>query len=164
MVSAMVLGDLFEPARAARLVAFADRQQNAIGLPEVMAAVLGATWDATRPTSPMHRSLRRVTERAALDALMILGGHAEVTPEVRAVVLQAVAGLGRGMAARNDGDAVTEAHCARRSETSPGISRIRLAMRRRRCAGLGPAAPVALSAQSGSAAGWRRQLRAVALA
>jgi hypothetical protein len=110
MVSAMVLGDLFEPARAARLVAFADRQQNAIGLPEVIAAVLGATWDATRPTSPMHRSLRRVTERAALDALMILGGHAEVTPEVRAVVLQAVAGLGRGMAARTDGDAVTDAH------------------------------------------------------
>lgn len=115
IVSAMVLGDLLEPARAARLVAFADRQPNALTLPEVLQAVLGATWNAPPPASGMHRSLRRVTERATLDALMILGGHADVTPEARAVVLQEVERLGQQLSSRKDDDAVTEAH-VRQSE------------------------------------------------
>lgn len=110
ILSAMVLSDLLEPARAARLVAFADRQPNALTLPEVLNAVLGATWNAAAPPAGVQRSLRRVTERAALDALMILGGHADTTPEARAVVLQAVGRLGQGLATRKDDDPVTEAH------------------------------------------------------
>ncbi len=110
ILSAMVLADLLEPARAARLVAFADRQAEALTLPEVLQSVLRATWSAPRPASAMQRSLRRVTERAALDAMMILGGHAEVTPDVRAVVLQEVARLGQSLSSRKDDDAVTEAH------------------------------------------------------
>ena len=106
----MVLADLLEPARAARLVAFADRQAEALTLPEVLQSVLRATWSAPRPASAMQRSLRRVTERAALDAMMILGGHAEVTPDVRAVVLQEVGRLGQSLGSRKDDDAVTEAH------------------------------------------------------
>ena len=110
IVAAMVLGDLLQPARAARLVAFADRQANALTLPEVLESVLRATWQAPRPSSAGHRSLRRVTERAALDAMMMLGGHADVTPEVRAVVLHEVNRLGQQLASRKDDDAVTEAH------------------------------------------------------
>ena len=110
ILSAMVLADLLEPARAARLIAFADRQAEALTLPEVLQSVLRATWSASRPTTPMHRSLRRVTERAALDAMMILGGHADVTPDVRAVVLQEIGRLGQSLATRKDDDAVTEAH------------------------------------------------------
>jgi hypothetical protein len=110
ILSAMVLADLLEPARAARLVAFADRQAEALTLPEMLQSVLRATWSAPRPSTPMHRSLRRVTERAALDAMMILGGHADVTPEVRAVVLQEIGRLGQSLGARKDDDPVTEAH------------------------------------------------------
>jgi hypothetical protein len=110
ILAAMVLADLLEPARGARLVAFADRQADALTLPEVLQAVLRATWGAPRPGSPMHRSLRRVTERAALDAMMILGGHAVVTPEVRAVVLQEVGRLGQSLGSRKDDDPITEAH------------------------------------------------------
>lgn len=110
IVSAMVLADLLEPARAARLVSLADRQANALTLPEVLTAVLRATWEAPRPGSAMQRSLRRVTERAALDAMMILGGHADTTPEARAVVLQTIGRLGQMLGARKDDDAVTEAH------------------------------------------------------
>jgi hypothetical protein len=51
-----------------------------------------------------------VTERVALDSLMVLGAHAQVTPEVRAVVLDRLARLRAELAARHDGDAVTEAH------------------------------------------------------
>ncbi|MGD9904717.1 MAG: zinc-dependent metalloprotease [Vicinamibacterales bacterium] len=110
ILSAMVLGELLEPARAARLVALADRQRDPLTLPEVLDLVQRATWDAPRPASPMHRSLRRVTERAALDAMMILGGHADSSPEVRAVVLQAIGRLGDTLAARRDDDPVTQAH------------------------------------------------------
>ncbi len=110
ILSAMVLADLLEPARTARLVAFADRQSDALTLPEVLQAVLRATWTGARPATPMQRSLRRVTERAALDAMMILGGHADATPDVRAVVLQEVGRLGQSLGARKDDDPVTEAH------------------------------------------------------
>jgi hypothetical protein len=110
IVAAMVLAELFQPERAARLVAFADRQPDALTLPQTIQQVLQATWSAPRPGTPMHRSLRRVTERAALDALMILGGHADVTPEVRAVVLQEVGTLGQALSSRRDDDPVTEAH------------------------------------------------------
>ena len=110
ILSAMVLADLLEPARAARLVAFADRQPQALTLPEVLQAVHRATWGAARPSSAMHRLLRRVAERAALDAMMMLGGHADVTPDVRAVVLQAVTRLGQELGSRKDDDPMGEAH------------------------------------------------------
>ncbi|MFN7976897.1 MAG: zinc-dependent metalloprotease [Vicinamibacterales bacterium] len=110
ILSAMVLGDLLTPDRAARLVAFADRQANALTLPELVDAVIKATWGPHGAESPMQASLRRVTERASLDALMILGGHADTTPEARAVVLQAIGRLGQSLTSRKDDNPVTEAH------------------------------------------------------
>jgi hypothetical protein len=110
ILAAMVLGDLLQPDRAARLVAFADRQTNALTLPEVLGKVVDATWGARTSDSARHASLRRVTERAALDALMMLGAHADATPEVRAVVLQEIRKLGQTLATRKDAAPVTEAH------------------------------------------------------
>jgi hypothetical protein len=110
ILAAMVLESLFEPARAARLVAFADRQPGALSLPEVVDAVLARTWRATAEAEPRHRSLHRVTERVVLDSLMILGGQAETTPEVRAYVLDQIARLGEALRSRNDADPITEAH------------------------------------------------------
>jgi hypothetical protein len=110
ILAGMIAGDLLEPARAARLIAFADRQQDALTLPELLQAVLKVTWNAPPDGQPLHRSLRRVTQRSALDALMMLGGDAKATPEVRAVVLQEIARLGQALASRHDDDAVTEAH------------------------------------------------------
>src|SRR5690606_8129744 len=65
ILAAMVLEPLLDPARAARLVAFADRQPGALTLPEVIDAMLARTWNAPRDADPRHRSLRRVTERVA---------------------------------------------------------------------------------------------------
>jgi hypothetical protein len=110
ILSAMVLEPLLTPARAARLVAFADRQPNGLSLPDVVEAVLGATWRAAPDTDPRHRSLRRVTERVALDSMMMLGGHAETSPEVRAYVLDQVVRLGESLRARKDQNPMTEAH------------------------------------------------------
>ena len=59
---------------AARLVAFADRQPDQLSLPQVVDAILAHTWRAERDADPKAQALRRVTERVALDAMMILGG------------------------------------------------------------------------------------------
>jgi hypothetical protein len=110
ILSALVVEPLLEPARAARLVAFADRQPGALSLPELVGAILARTWRASPDADPRLRSLRRVTERVALDALMMLGGHADTTPEVRAYVLDQVAKLGEFLRARKDENPLAEAH------------------------------------------------------
>lgn len=110
ILSAMVLEPLLSPERAARLVAFADRQPDAVSLPEVIDAILAKTWRATPAADPKHRSLRRVTERVALDAMMILGAHADTTPEARAYVLDQLARLGESLRTRTDDNPLTAAH------------------------------------------------------
>jgi hypothetical protein len=110
ILSAMVLEPLLTPARAARLVAFADRQAGALSLPEVIDAVLARTWRAAAETESQHRSLRRVAERVALDSMMMLGAHADSSPDVRAYVLDQIARLGESLRARKDSNPITEAH------------------------------------------------------
>jgi hypothetical protein len=102
-LAAMVVEQILEPERAARLIAFADRQANALTLTEVLEAVIKATWDAPDASTQPLRSLQRVTRRQALEAMMILGGAATATPEVRAVVLQRIAKLGEQIQGRADG-------------------------------------------------------------
>ena len=110
ILSAMVFEPLLTPARAARLVAFADRQPDTLSLPEVVDAVLAQTWRAAADADPRERSLRRVTQRTALDALMMLGGHADTSPDVRAYVLDQIARLGESLRSRRDDNPITEAH------------------------------------------------------
>lgn len=110
ILSALVLEPLLEPARAARLIALADRQAGALTLPDVVQAMLVHTWGAPRDADAKHRSLRRVTERVALDSMMILGANADTTPEARAFVLDQIARLGTRLSSRHDDDPITEAH------------------------------------------------------
>ncbi len=109
-LSAMVLEQLLEPERSARLIAFADRQPNALTFPQVLRAVLDATWNAPTDAALSARSLRRVSQREALEAMMILGASPQATPEVRAVALQTLANLKTSLAARTTADEVTTAH------------------------------------------------------
>ena len=63
-------GDRPDPAirrKPARLISFADRQENALTLPETISKILEATWGAPRDATPMTRSLRRVSRQVALD-------------------------------------------------------------------------------------------------
>jgi hypothetical protein len=110
ILSALVLEPLLEADRAARLVMFADRQSGALTLPEVVNAMLAATWKAPRDADQRHRSLRRVTQRVALDSMMILGGSDDASPESRAYILDNLLALGRELANRADEDPVTAAH------------------------------------------------------
>jgi hypothetical protein len=110
ILAGSVLEQLFAPDRAARLVALADRDPATLTLVEVVKAVAGATWDAPRDASVRERTLRRVAQRAALDSLMILGAHAQVTPEVRAVVMSELVRLQKVLVQRTDEDPMGEAH------------------------------------------------------
>ena len=110
ILSAMVLEPLLEADRAARLVMFTDRQSGALTLPDVVQAMLNATWKAPRDADPRHRSLRRVTQRVALDSMMILGGSDDASPESRAYILDQLVSLGAELAKRDDTDPVTAAH------------------------------------------------------
>lgn len=110
ILAALVVEKMLTPDRAARLVAFADRQEGALTLPEVFDALLDASWEAERADETRLRSLQRVSQRVVLDALMILGADEETTPEARAVVFETLAGLGERLAGRTDDDRVTEAH------------------------------------------------------
>jgi hypothetical protein len=110
ILSALVLEPLLEADRAARLVMFADRQTGALTLPELVQAMLEATWKAPRDADARHRSLRRVTQRVALDSMMILGGSDDASPESRAYILDQLTLLGAELAKRVDEDPVTAAH------------------------------------------------------
>jgi hypothetical protein len=110
ILSGMVLEPLLAPARATRLVAFADRQSGALSFPEVVDAILAHTWRAARDSDPHARTLRRVTERVALDAMMILGASDESSPEARAYILDQIARLGESLRARTDENPIAEAH------------------------------------------------------
>ena len=69
ILAAMVIEPLLAPAKAARLVALADRQNGALSLPEVVDAILAHTWRASADADPRMRSLRRMSRagRARLD-------------------------------------------------------------------------------------------------
>lgn len=101
-LAAMVVEQILEAERAARLVSFADRQPAALTLNEVLDTIVKATWDAPDASTPPLKSIQRVTRRIALDGMMMLGGAANATPDVRALVLQRIHGLGEQIQGRTD--------------------------------------------------------------
>jgi hypothetical protein len=110
ILSAMVVEPLLTPARTARLVAFADRQAGALTLPDVVDAMLARTWRAPRDADARMRSLRRVSERVVLEAMMILGAHDDTSPEVRAYILDQIARLADTLRGRADDSPMADAH------------------------------------------------------
>ena len=110
ILSAMVLEPLLEADRATRLIGLSDRQAGALTLPEVVQEMLAATWRAPRDADARHRSLRRVTQRVALDSMMILGGSDDASPEARAYVLDQLTRLSVEIGKMTDADPITAAH------------------------------------------------------
>jgi hypothetical protein len=80
-LAANVVGGLLEPQRAARLVAFADRDPREPSLTEVIGRIVDRTWGA--PTSAEHAALQRTVQRVVVDELIELARRSEATPEVR---------------------------------------------------------------------------------
>ncbi len=108
-LAGIVIGQLLEPDKAARLISFAARQQGALTLPEVLQTQEKKVWDT--PAQPgLNKSLQRQTQRVFVDALMILGANANSTPDVKAVVMAEVNSLHGKVAGMKDPDPVNEAH------------------------------------------------------
>jgi len=106
-VAGLVMDQLFEPEKAARMISFADRQQGALTLPELIDAVSKRVFDA--PAQGAAKSLQRQTQRVFVDSLMILGASPNATADVKAVVMAAITSLRAKVADRKDPDPVTEA-------------------------------------------------------
>ena len=73
---------LLVPARAARMVAFAERDAQSPSLVEVVNRMIARTW--VTPTPARNAGLKRVAERVVLDELLRLAIDPAATPEVRA--------------------------------------------------------------------------------
>jgi hypothetical protein len=100
VLSTMVLRPLFMPERAARLVAFHDRDRRLPSLTEVIGATVDRTWGATQAAP--EAALGRVAERVVVDELIRLAADPEASVDARA---GAEWGLRRiaGMATVRDG-------------------------------------------------------------
>ena len=107
-IAGLVFDQLFEPETAARLIGFADRQQNALTLPETIDACAKKVFGAPAPAG-MLRSLQRQTQRVFLDDVMTLGAGPTSTPDVKAVVMASLANIRTQVAGMKDPDPVNEA-------------------------------------------------------
>ncbi len=109
ILSAMVIEPLFDGARAARLVSLAARQPDTLTLPEMVDAVLARTWKAKAEGDAQSRALRRVSQKVALDSMMMLGGNAETSSDARAYILDQLAQLASDLKGRSDSEPLTSA-------------------------------------------------------
>jgi hypothetical protein len=109
ILSALVIEPLFDADRAARMVALSARNPDGVGFPEMVDAVLAHSWNAQGDGTAPERALRRVTQQVTLDAMMMLGGRADSSPEARAYVLDRLAALATSLKSRKDGDPMAAA-------------------------------------------------------
>jgi hypothetical protein len=101
IAAALVVEPLLAPDRAARLVSLQARGADGVTLPELIDALMAASWNA-KSGDP---ALLRVVQKAVLDGLMILGASSTTAPEARALALQTLAGLASALPAKG-GDAL----------------------------------------------------------
>ena len=96
-LAANVVGGLLDPQRAARLVAFADRDPRQPSLTEVIGRIVDRTWSAPAPAE--HAALQRVVQRVVVDELIELAHRSEATPEVRGAAEWGLRRIARQLAA-----------------------------------------------------------------
>lgn len=105
IAAALVVEPLLAPDRAARLVALAARDPQGVGLPELIDRLMAASWNAPVPAKASEAALLRVVQKTVLDGLMLLGASTTTAPEARALALQTLDGLAKGLPAKG-GDAL----------------------------------------------------------
>jgi uncharacterized protein DUF4953/uncharacterized protein DUF5117 len=81
----MIVDGILQRERTARVVEFETRMPNPLTLGQVIDA-LTANWTASSAGSPKLDALRRVSQRAVVDRLLLLAADKEAAPEVRSIV------------------------------------------------------------------------------
>ena len=110
----MIVDGMLQRERAARLVAFATRGPNMLTLGEVIDSLVASTWEPLGAAgSAKNEALRRVTQRAVADRLLMLAADPDASPEVRAVAEYEIVRL-RPVAQRHggSGEVMARAHWA----------------------------------------------------
>jgi hypothetical protein len=107
-LAGMIVGPLLDPRRAARLTLATGPE--ALSLGAVLRRLSSATWGAPADAAPRAASLRRVTQRVVLDALMDLAARPDATPETRATVVGELSRLRAELKLRRGADRAAEAH------------------------------------------------------
>ena len=104
---------LFAPERAARLIEQHARTPDSPGLPEVLGAIVAATWKARREPG-LRGEVGRVVDQVVLHDLIALSRDPRASPQSRAVASLELQGLRAwaGAAAARTGDVAERAHLA----------------------------------------------------
>ena len=110
ILSALVLEPLFEGKRATRMIALAARTPDTLTLPEMVDAVMAHSWRAPRDADAQGRAFRRVTQRVALESMMILSADTTASAEARAYITERLVQLADDLKTRKDTDPITTAH------------------------------------------------------
>ena len=85
-LSQMIVDGALQTWRAGRLAQQAARDESQLSLGEVIDALVQATWNQHAPVAPRKlAALRRVSQRAVADRIIVLAADAMAAPEVRAM-------------------------------------------------------------------------------
>jgi hypothetical protein len=109
ILTAQVIQPLFDPDRAARMVALAARKPDTLTFPEMVNMVMAATWKKSPSGNAQEKALLRVTQSVAMESMMALGGAKDTAPEARDYVLDQLAVLADDLKGRQDNDPLTAA-------------------------------------------------------
>jgi len=95
----MVVDDVLEPERAARLIRFAADSPNSLTLEETIDSLVADTWNVRAASSAKLAALQRVGQRAVADKLLELASDHDAAEQVRAIAELEITTL-RGVASR----------------------------------------------------------------
>jgi hypothetical protein len=85
-LASMVVNDILQPERTARLVQFATRERDPLTLGETIDSLVAATWTRDAHEAPKYAALRRTARRAVLDRMITLAADTTAAQEVRAII------------------------------------------------------------------------------
>ena len=81
----MIVDGILQRERAARLVQQSVYGDRPLTLAETIDALIDGTWGGAAPASAKLSAVRRVTQRAVADRLLLLAADSNAAPEVRAM-------------------------------------------------------------------------------
>ena len=109
----MIVDGILQRERAARLVQQASYGDRPLTLAETIDSVIAGTWGGAVPASSKLAALKRVTQRAVTDRLLILSADSGAAPEVRAMAQYKLTALAaRAKAQARAGSVEQQAHFA----------------------------------------------------
>jgi hypothetical protein len=85
-LASMVVDDILQPERTARLVQFATRERGPLTVGETIDSLVAATWTRDAQDAPKYAALRRTARRAVLDRMITLAADTTAAQEVRAII------------------------------------------------------------------------------